>query len=170
MNTAQTTKNLAQKIAKQMLEEPLEILKTAKSQVTGVETKPNTEARNENLESRIENENYKLKQELQSQRIVGALNQELRDISRENTFKELQRKISEGIDVYLEEYPELSIEQKQVLKAQIEAVKNQLANNDQQSNLPEPSAKKGRKLFNFGKKTSMKREQTRVEKVVPPSG
>jgi hypothetical protein len=109
---------------------------------------------------------------MKNSRRMEALNRELDDIHKQEKFSDLQKRISEGEEISLEEYPELSMEQKQVLKAQMEAVKNQIAaqNNQGQNALIEPATHKGRQLFNFGKKQAMKNEQTRVEKPVPPSG
>lgn len=171
MNTAQTTKNLAQKIAQQMAQEPLEILKSAREQVTGEELPPSTP--NPASQDNSANSNQGLVQDtLKSQRRVDALNRELDDIRKQRLFKDLQRRISQGEEIPLEEYPELSIEQKQVFKAQMEVIKMQMQNakNANGGGLVEPAGKKGRQMFNFGKKTAMKREQTHVEKPVPPSG
>ena len=78
------------------------------------------------------------------------------------------QRIQNGEDVPLEEFAELSFEQKDVLKAQIQAVKNR---NLQQttSSIDMPQAKRGRKMGG-GQKGAGKREETRVEKPVPPSG
>ena len=170
MNTAQTTKNLAQKIARQIAQEPLEILKDAREQVVGkVSTSQNQAPRNEEQERIIDRDQKMAQDNMKSGRRVEALDRELKDISRENLFKELQRKISEGQEVYVEQYSELSMEQKQVLKAQQEAVENQKLNTQNQSEGKSlfGSSKPGRK---FGQKQQAQKEQTRVEKPVPPSG
>ena len=157
----------AQKIAKQLAQEPLEILKTAREQVVG----------NRSEESRIREEpkapdfQSKLQDKIKSSRKMEAFQRELADIRKGELFKDLQRRIAQGEEISLQDYPELSLEQKQVLKAQMEAVKNQrLAISHKPLELIEPAAKKGRRLFNFGKKQEVKRQQTRVENVVPPSG
>ena len=102
---------------------------------------------------------------------MEAFQRELADIRKGELFKDLQRRIAQGEEISLQDYPELSLEQKQVLKAQMEAVKAQMLNakNTNDKLLQEPAAKKGRRLFNFGKKQEVKRQQTRVENVVPPS-
>ena len=172
MNPAQTTKNLAQKIAQQMAQEPLELLKTARSQVTG-ETSGQLDSQTTGQETTEQLHNQQKAQDnLKSQRRMEALNRELEDIRKQKLFSELQRRISQGEEVPLQDYPELSMEQKQVLNAQMEAVRQQMLNakNANAKSFVEPTAKKGRQLFNFGKKTAMKREQTHVEKPVPPSG
>lgn len=158
----------AQQIAKQIAQEPLEILKNVRDRVSGDQI-----PRQGEREKDIKTENYQteLQDKAKSSRLVEAYQRELDDIRRENLFKDLQRKISQGEETPLEDYPELSLEQKQVLKAQMEAVaKRTTANSQQTTTLVEPAAKKGRRLFNFGKKTEVKRQQTRVENIVPPSG
>lgn len=173
-NTAKSSKNLAKAIAKQIAQEPAEILKTAREQVLREETSSQNLSQGSGVETdqrkKLE-EQEKISDKLRSQRHVEALNRELADIKRQNLFKDLQKRIGEGEEVPLEDYPELSLEQRQVLTAQMQAVREQKTNMQKpQENLAEPAAKKGRKLFNFGKKTAMKREQTHVEKPVPPSG
>ncbi|MFI5241170.1 MAG: hypothetical protein ACHQUA_01920 [Microgenomates group bacterium] len=172
-DTTKSAKSLAQSIAKQMAREPLEILKSVPRQVTGSENLSPIEdisggtAPMSSQQKEIQDANEKMK----SGRRMEALDRELKDISRERMFKELQKKISEGQDVYLEEYPELSMEQKQVLNAQIEAVKAQIAHQQNtQGGVIEPSSKKGRRMFNFGKKQQAQKQQTRVEKPMSPSG
>ena len=101
---------------------------------------------------------------------MEAFMRELDEIRKQNLFKNLQAKISQGIEVPLEDYPELSMEQKQVLKAQMEAVKNQrLAAAQPSSGLVEPTLKRGRR-FGPTQKQEAEKQQTRVERPVPPSG
>ena len=170
----QSAKTLAQQIAKQMAQEPLEILKDAKEKTAGevLSPSPQTPEPGNDDQKKIIQQQGELNDHLKSGRRMEALNRELDDIHKQKVFAELQKKISEGEAIALEEYPDLSMEQKQVLKAQMEAVKKQIEFQKAQSAgwLPEPAAKKGRQLFNFGKKQSVKNEQTRVEKPVPPSG
>lgn len=164
----------AQTIAKQIAQEPLEILKTAKEQLIPEESYQDKEDKqnSEDNQAKALQEQKELQDKMMSNRRREVFERELEDIKRETLFKDLQRKIANGEEVYLEEYPTLSIEQKQVLMAQMEAVKNriEMQKNQGQDTLTEPAAKKGRQLFNFGKKTAMRREQTHVEKPVPPSG
>lgn len=173
--TAQDPKTLAQKIAQQLKQEPLELLKSARSQVAGQEyseDRPQQQI-NPDEQFRVQTEQLKAQDNAKSKRLIEAFQRELEDVRKQNLLKELQKKISEGEEVPLENYPELSIEHKQVLKAQMEAVKAQIQRQKQvqeNSSFIEPIAKKGRQLFNFGKKTAVKREQQHVEKVQPPSG
>lgn len=175
MNTAQTTKNLAQNIAKQVAQEPLEILKKVPEQLIGTPENlgpyENTTAPSQEKSQKEGIEELGERDKLLGARRVEALNRELKDITNQKVVKELQAKISRGEDVYLENFPELSLEQKQVLKAQQEAY--QIQNSKlkiENSNIPEPSAKRGRKLFGFGQKGNIEKQQTHVERVQPPSG
>jgi hypothetical protein len=167
-------KNIAKTVAKQIAQEPLEILKTAKEQVTPTQNyreEKKEQPDNDNQAKELE-EKKDSQDKMMASRRREALERELEDIKKEKLFADLQRRIANGEEVFLEEYPTLSVEQKQVLMAQMEAVKNrvEMQKNQGQNTFTEPAAKKGRQLFNFGKKTAMQREQTRVEKPVPPSG
>jgi hypothetical protein len=157
-----------------MVREPLEILKDVREQTTGQELSGQTGGQQpgpQNKETARVDKQVELQAKMKTTRRMEALNRELEDMHKQEKFADLQKRISEGEQISLEEYPELSLDQKQVLKAQMEAVKNQrLAISNQPLDLSEPASKKGRQLFNFGKKQSMKNEQTRVEKPVPPSG
>lgn len=173
--TTKSVKSLARAVAKQIAQEPAEILKTAGQQAFGEETsgqQPRPERGEQNVIGGADlEEQRKVNDKLRDTRQMEALNRELTDIRRQDLIKDIQRRISEGEEVPLEDYPDLSPEQKQVLKAQMEAYAAQKLNLGAQDNdVPEPAAKKSRKLFNFGKKTAVKREQTHVEKPVPPSG
>lgn len=157
-------KKLAQQIAKQVAQESIEVLKTAKEQVVG----------NEQIEKReedkpVNNSQAQLQDKMKSSRRMEAYQRELDEIRKQNIFKDLQEKITQGVEIPLEDYPELSMEQKQVLKAQMEAVKTQMLN-DKYANdksLEIPGSKRGRQM---GQKQEAEKQQTRVEKPVPPSG
>jgi hypothetical protein len=174
-DTTQSAKSLAQQVAKQMAREPLETLKDVKEQVTGVKISEQQSVKNaddsENQKKLVEHQND-LQDRMKSSRRMEALDRELEEIRKQKLFSDLQRRISEGEEIPLEDYPELSMEQKQVPKAQMEAVRVQMENakSENGKSFVEPASKKGRQLFNFGKKQAVKNEQTRVEKPVPPSG
>lgn len=170
-DTTKSAKVLAQQIAKQITEEPVEILKNVKEQTIESETarQQDSQTAGHPEESKTQTDQKSELDKLKSVRRIEALNREISDIQKQDLFKDLQKRISGGEEVPLEDYPELSMEQKQVLKAQMEAVKNQRIANSEQP-LIEPQTHKGRQLFNFGKKTEVKRQQTHVEKIVPPSG
>ena len=171
MNTAQVKKAI-KKSAQQIAQEPLELLKNVARQVSGEELKPNAgpDMHQDRSDPEIPQDetNYKKQVTEQDGRHLQALESELKDIRRQKIFKDLMQRIQNGEDVPLEEFAELSFEQKDVLKAQIQAVKDR---NLQQvtSSVDMPQAKRGRKMGG-GQKGAAKREETRVEKPVPPSG
>lgn len=170
----QSAKSLAQQIAKQIAQEPLEVLKSARDQVTTPETvpqQPPTGQSNENQQKNLESQ-QKLQDNIRSTRRMEALNQEIKDIHKQDLFKDLQGKISEGVEVPIADYSELSMDQKQVLMAQMEVYKNQKLNikyQNAQAGVPKAHSKPSRR-FGAGQKAEAERQQTRVEKPVPPSG
>lgn len=178
MNTAkqagQIAGDLARKIARQIAQEPLEILKTAKDQVTAPEKVAPASQPGQNGENseKTPGDQQKLQDNMRSTRRMEALNQELKDIRKQDLFKDLQNKISQGVDVPIADYTELTMEQKQVLKAQMEAYKNQrenIINKNASIDVPTIHSKPSRR-FGAGQKQEAERQQTRVEKPVPPSG
>jgi hypothetical protein len=175
MNTTAQVKQLVKKSAQQMAQEPLELLKSAAKQITGAENLPNSNPKEQQQKPKEEGDgvpqdekDYKKQVAEQDGRHLQALESELKDIRRQKLFNELMKRVQDGEDVPLEEFSELSFEQKDVLKAQMEAVK---ARNLQQttSSVDMPTSKKGRKMGG-GQKGAAKKEETRVEKPVPPSG
>lgn len=176
--TAKSAKQMAQAIAKQMAQEPMEVLRTARSQVTGTESSAPKEQRiaqaapipQEPANKQSQNSEA-VHDQLVVQRRMEALNRELEDMHKQTLFKELQEKIVGGEDVPIEDYGELSMEQKQVLKAQKEAVQKQVQGQQIQKGnaLPMPSSKRSRR-FGPSRKQEAEKQQQRVEKPVPPSG
>jgi len=174
MNTTAQIKQQLKKSAAQIASEPLEILKTAKIQ-TGVEQVPvqfSGQEPKQQKDSGLQNEeSYKKQINESDMRHLEALNNEIRDIQRQKLFNELLLRIQSGEEVPIEEFAELTHEQKDVLKAHLEAVKKQSMQGSTKEGLIEPSAKKGRRFGGFGKcKNPAEQQQTRVEKPVPPSG
>lgn len=174
MNTAKTAQDTAKQIARQIAQEPAEILKEAGKQVVGeVSGQQDSQAVRQSDTQSGEKEKKELEDKRFADRRVQALQNEIDDIGKQKIFKDLQAKISEGVEVPLENYPELSMEQKQVLKAQMEAVKAQMIDakytNAKYSEVPTISSKPSRR-FGAGQKTEAEKQQTRVEKPVPPSG
>ncbi len=172
-DTTNSAKNLAQQIAKQAAREPLEILNDVKEQTSGeILNSPAgpSEKQNEEQKKPVDDQE-KLGDKMRSGRRMEALQKEIEDIRKQNIFKDLQRRISEGEEIPLEEYPELSVEQKQVLNAQMEAVRNQkaAANKSVLKEVPTIHSKPSRR-FGAGQKQQAEKEQTRVEKPIPPSG
>lgn len=172
--TAKTAQNVARQVARQMAQEPLEVLKSARGQLSGeqmayYQERLKKEATEEKKET--QGDGFAQKEKTQSSRAIEALERELEDIRRDKLIKELQRKIAAGEAVYLENYSELTPEQKQVLMAQMEAVKAQKAQSEtQKAPLTEPKTKTKRGSWLFGGKSQAEKQQTRVEKPLPPSG
>lgn len=164
-------KQAIKKSAQQMAQEPLELLKNAARQVSGEEQKPQQqETSKSDTEAPPEEQKYKQQVAEQDGRHLQALESELKDIRRQKLFNSLMQRIQSGENIPLEEFVELSYEQKDVLKAQMEAFKKQQAmQTNQSSGVPMPEAKRGRRMGG-GQKGAAKKEQTRVEKPVPPSG
>lgn len=177
MNTTAQVKQAIKKSAQQLRQEPLELLKSATKQITGAETTPWDEKPTEaapmaqdSNEVPADEQKYKKQVAEQDGRRLQALESEILDISRQKLFSGLMSRIQAGEEIPLEEFTELSYEQRDVLKAQEEAVKKQKAMQANQSQgLPDPGSKKGRKMGG-GQKGAAKKEETRVEKPVPPSG
>jgi hypothetical protein len=169
----QSARDLAQRIAKQMAREPLEVLKNAEEQVVNPEApaEVSPQNQNENQQKALENQ-QKTQDKMKSTRRMEALETELKDIHKQDLFKDLQGKIAQGTSIPLEDYPDLSMEQKQVLKAQMEAVKyqrEQATYVQSQEGFNTPVSKRGRRFGTTRKEEALK-EQTHVEKPVPPSG
>lgn len=173
--TTNSAKNLAQQIARQMAQQPLEILKDAKEQITGEQTSGQPDGQQpggSDEQKKLIEQQGQLNDQLKSGRRMEALSREIDDIRKQDMFKDLQRRISEGEEIPLEEYPELSMEQKQVLNAQMEAVRMSRRQDVQVSTQPKVPAvhSKPSRRFGAGQKSQAQKEQTRVEKPVPPSG
>lgn len=132
MNTAQPAKNLAQTIAKQIAQEPWEILKQAEGQITGV-----GEVQQQEVPVQQEASDNSERDKIRSQGLMQALQAELDEIKKKKE----------------QEKPPAKEEEKKVIPP-----------------LVEPATKKGRRLFDFGKKTQMQRQQTQTEKPLPLSG
>lgn len=165
------TKKLGKHAAKQVIGEPLEILKTAANQATGQEKTPLPQDKIISSKKHTESFSHPDEQKinLKSQRLLEANQKELEDIRKEKVFKELQEKISQGEDVPVENYEELSMEQKQVLNAQKQAVKER--NNMQSEETPfiEPTTKRKRNII-AGMEGKLDRMKRKREIRTPPSG
>lgn len=187
MPIPQNLKQSLKKTARQIQNEPLEILKSAAKQVTGDEniklpwedaetdSKPKEEKQGNDSQTNgpsNDEKEYKKKLAEQDGRKLEALESELRDIRRQKRFNELLGRIQNGEDVPIEEFQELSVEQRDVLKAQLEATqkRKQMQSQQQSSGIPMPTSKQGRQMGAGARKRSAQKETTRVEKPVPPSG
>lgn len=145
-DTTQSAKNLAQTIAKQIAREPWEILKQGGRQITGTEELQRKGGMGQDINDDSFEENQELVSErdrVRSQRLMQALQAELDEIKKKRQQEKILKQKQE----------ELAEEEKKVEKP-----------------LVEPAVKRGRQLFNFGKKTQMQRQQTQTERPLPPSG
>ncbi len=159
----QTAKQVAVNTAKQVAYESNEFLKSTREQIAPIEI---PEKKEEQGQKEAQQEQPKPK----DMSFLNDYKSELEQIRRDNLFKELQRKISEGEEIPLKNYiRDLSSEQREVLKAQMEAVKvrKEMAENAQKKDsFPQVISKKGRGMLNSFKK----RNQQHVEMRQPPSG
>lgn len=168
MNVKQTAQQKAKQAAQLLARESLEVLKSAREQVAPTpeiagqqQDSPKQGENKENIEKSRETDKAK------SAQMMRAYEAELLDIRRSEVFKDLQKRISEGEDIPVENYTELTMEQKQVLMAQKEAAAARRDMTEQgHKEVPQVSSKKGRKTFgNIG----LKRSQVQVEMRQPPS-
>jgi len=106
------------------------------------------------------------------QKRLGELEGEIKKISQDKLITDLTQKISRGETVYLNDYPNLPIEQKQVLLAQMEAYKNRVESQNQARVAETPSSKPSRKLGAKlkGMKGKLEDIGKRTEIRTPPSG
>lgn len=174
MNTTAQVKKNIKKSLKQMGDEPLEVLKTAKKQVGMPESSSHDENTMDDYVPKEEKEpDEELKKEVaeSDRKNLNELESEIRQISEKKLFDTLLQRIQSGENVPVEEFQELSHEERAVLKAQLEATKNRMSQQQAEKPLVEPQAKQSRRLGGFVKrKTQAEKQQTRVEMPLPPSG
>ncbi len=170
-------KTVPQDVVRRVADETLEVLGDAKSQVLVSKDKPNNSQMDDGdflgLKgdySFSEEERNRQKQADLSR--LRELESEIKKVEMEKTVRELQEKIMAGEVVYLENYPGIPIEQKQVLKAQMEAVRQRLEDRQQVSQpKPEPSTRPSRRFLGFGgSKKRVEDLQRSTETRMPPSG
>lgn len=140
-DTAKSTKNLAKQAAKQIAQEPFEILKQAGKQVVGGETLK-----------------YPTPQEVPQTQSPGGVTPELREKIKEKDTRLIEALEKEIEDIKVQKKME---EQKGVEKAPPQEAPKPLV---------EPLTRRSRKLFSFGPKAQAERQKTRVEKPLPPTG
>src|SRR5579859_7421171 len=172
MPIPQTAKQAAINIAKQTARESNEFVKAAREQVAPTESQksseePKADNRTQNEEKDRNKEGVAKLREHSS--FMGVYRQELEQIRKDNLFKELQKKISEGEEIPLANYvKELTSEQREVLKAQMEAVRIRREQEEEakkKNTIPRVVSKKGRQMFFMFKK----RNEQHVETRQPPS-
>ena len=169
----QTAKQNAIAAAKQVVQEPFEVLKQSVDQVapTGdsIPSEPVTKPVPGHTESVLKNEEeFKERDKKISFRTVQALEREIEDIRKQKLLKELQQRIGNGELVYLTDYPNLLPEERQMLEARILTVQAR-SNLQAQQVSPQITSRPSRR-FGSGKMGGVKQEQRRVESVKPPSG
>lgn len=152
-------------IAKQLAQEPIEILKTARKQI--VETPHPQQDKPQERPQQQEKKVDEQKLIAQKNRLMQAYDTELEQIRKENLFKELQRKIAQGEPVAIENFTELTPQQKDVLKAQSQTIEmqKQASKSQEKESVPQVVSKKGRKILGMFKKKSQQYVETRQ----PPS-
>lgn len=157
-----------------MGDEPIEILKAAKKQVGIKESASSSESSQGNYENNGQgqtDENLKEQIAESDKKNLEDLQSKMEEIRRQKVFESLLARIQAGEDVPLEEFQELSYEQRDVLKAQLEAYKKRGQTVPNQQALVEPATKRSRRFGGFGRrKNAAEKQQTRVEMPLPPSG
>lgn len=141
--TAKSAKKIAQQAAKQMLNEPFEVLKTSGEQVAGVKKNEPFQVKRQKEQSPQTIEEEKNVDNAKSKRLIQALENELEDVRKQ---KEQEEKSKEAVEAQ-EKEEEFEIE-------------------SQNSPLVEPSTKprKG------GLKGFVEKVKKRTETRLPPSG
>ena len=157
-DTKKSSKKLAQQVAKQMAQEPLEILKQAGKQATGVEKAPSNQNQPDLEKEKgkmAEERELKVKLEAQSKRQIQVLENELKKIQQEKDVKKQQEEIMQ------EQAEEVKKEEKKIKP------------------LIEPASKRPRNIFAFfglrkskkkGGQLTAERQKHRVERPMPPTG
>lgn len=146
-----TTKQLAQSVARQLAQEPLEIMKTARSQVSGQE-KNQTEKVKPESGSKSSSENFskeeerKQKLETQGVRQIEALQKEIEDIRAVKAQREMQS------------------EQQELAKGQEQKTL------EAEKPLPQVTSKRGRRLSGMIGQIKKFAGLQGKERVKPPSG
>ena len=173
-DSAKSAKQLAMDTAKRAAHEPLEILKEVSSQSFGEASKKPQEQDSQSEDNKTQSSNTPQKEasgeKIDTQRLQ-ALEREINQIQSEKIYKDVMQKVTNGEEVSLTDITELSPEQKQVLMAQMEAVKQRKqAEAQQPDSTLNISAKPSRKFFGIGAKQAAQKQTTRVERPVPPSG
>ncbi len=164
MPVKQTAQQIAKQVASLTFEESEKFAKAAREQISPVPQRSENQT-----QQKVEKPEPQEPTPPKTNRLLQTYNIELEDIRRENLFKDLQIKIANGEDVPIENYQnELSSEQRQVLKAQIEAIEARKTAevSKQKESIPQIVSKRARGMLN----TFKKRNQQHVEMRQPPSG
>jgi len=170
-DSARSAKALAIDAAKKAAREPLEILRQGIDQVAPLPETPKPKdppTSNKNI-SPAQNGEVPKEEDIRKADLenIRKLEGEISQIRSENIYKDLSQRIASGEEISLSDITELTPEQKQVLMAQMEAVKQRRLMESQQEAIPQASSKPSRR---FGGKQAAEKQTTRVESPVPPSG
>ena len=146
---AKQTKTLAQQVAKQVAQEPLEVIKTGTQQITGME-----KASSKPVQSQVP----------QTQPAPTPVDIEV--LKQEDQAR--SRQLHENLEREIKEIRQKQ-EQKKIMQAQAQA-QAAVTTEQQIKPLEQPAPKRSRKLFSFGRKADAERKKTRIERPLPPTG
>lgn len=168
----QTAKQIAINTAKQFARESNEMMKDVGEQLAVTpEIKKEGSSNAKPQEGKINKNDQNLAKLRSNSRQMQELRQELEGIEKQDKYKELQRRISEGEDIALIDYVnELSSEQREVLESLKRAVHEQKDNQMKvqgRESLPQIISKRARGAVQGMVK---KRNSSPVEMRQPPSG
>jgi len=144
---ANQTKTLAQQVARQVAQEPLEVIKAGIQQVTPMEKTSSQPTQTQVYQAQptptqIDIEALKQQDQARSKQLHENLEREIKEIRE----KEKQKRILQA-------------------QAQEEAPTEQKI-----EPLQQPASRPSRKLFSFGPKADAERKKTRIERPLPPTG
>lgn len=167
-----SAKQIAINVAKQAARESNEFLKTAGQQVLAT---PESSREQESNPTRIPQEREAVvdRQQQAPKKDLSFMNiykNELEQIRQENLFKELQKRIAEGEEIPLEDFAtQLTSEQREVLKAQMEAVRvrKEAMKKEKSDTIPQIVSKRARGMIGGMVK---KRNEQHIETRQAPSG
>lgn len=173
--TTKSAKTIAQQIARQMVREPLEVLKASKNQVLGTpeianSERPKPQAENPNTMAPQEHKDREQKVKQKDSSMLSALQNEVAEIRKHKLVSSLQERIQAGEEIPLTDFPELSDNERQMLASQMASVRAHKQMEVQETVAP-PTSKRSRRFgMGKGQKATAEKQQTRVEKPIPPSG
>jgi len=172
-----TVKSLGKSTAKRVFEESLELLQEGKKQVLNEENETSPQRTSESVvDKSMRNglpEGYEKKVKVQEKQKLENLDRRIQEIRKQKLVEDLQKRISDGEDVSLISYPELDWEQRQVLQAQMQAVKERKLWVMQKGgdDLFEPGTKRRKGFFRSrGMKGRVEKLKRKSEIRMPPSG
>ena len=121
-------------------------------------------------ESKIDVQKLSAEDKIRSARALQALEREIGDMGQIKLVEDVQERIAKGEIVPIKDYNEFTPEQKQVLNAQMEAVKIRMQQEQaSQKPLVEPGTKTPRGSWMQGGKKQAEKQTTHVEKPVQSS-